>query len=466
MKILATSYTFDASLQTIDCSLFTSLESVLLITNVTDNEIIYNFSDPTLGGTLAGTVLTLTYDTTSMSDTDNLQIFVDDGTSAADVNLHAGDGTPITQTSGQVDVNIAGDGTGALQTIADNSDSIVASYFEQDSNQQATDKGIPLLVRRSDTLAALTDTDGDYTVPQVNADGAVYSEVVSSVLPAGAATAANQSTANGLLTTIDADTGNLPTIETNTDFGTVTGGGTETGALRVTIANNSTGVVSIDDNGSTVSIDDGAGSITIDGTVAVSGTVAVTDNSGSLTVDAPVTTPAFVRLSDGSAAISTLPVSLASVPSHAVTNAGTFAVQAAQSGTWTVQPGNTANTTPWLTSQTPVTSGGLSTYHLVSAASTNATSVKASAGQLYGYYIYNSNASARKVAFHNTSGTPTAGASVFFSLVIPPSSGANVAFPSGIAFSTGIGITTVTDLTDSGTTAVGASDLIINLFYK
>ncbi|MGE0463257.1 MAG: beta strand repeat-containing protein [Vicinamibacterales bacterium] len=34
----------------------------------------------------------------------------------------------------------------------------------------------------------------------------------------------------------------------------------------------------------------------------------------------------------------------------AVTNAGTFATQAAQSGTWTVQPGNTANTTPWLTS--------------------------------------------------------------------------------------------------------------------
>jgi hypothetical protein len=32
----------------------------------------------------------------------------------------------------------------------------------------------------------------------------------------------------------------------------------------------------------------------------------------------------------------TQPVSLASVPSHNVTNAGTFAVQAAQSGTWNV----------------------------------------------------------------------------------------------------------------------------------
>lgn len=149
-----------------------------------------------------------------------------------------------------------------------------------------------------------------------------------------------------------------------------------------------------------------------------------------------------------------------------ITNAGTFAVQAAQSGTWTVQPGNTANTTPWLVTQSPATSGGLTTFHLVSAATTNATNVKASAGQLYGYYIYNSNASARKVAFHNTSGTPTAGASVFFSIVIPPTAGANVSFASGIAFSSGIGITTVTGLADNDSAAVALNDLVINLFYK
>jgi len=53
----------------------------------------------------------------------------------------------------------------------------------------------------------------------------------------------------------------------------------------------------------------------------------VGDGGSSLTVDAPVTAPVFVRLSDGTNPIATLPVSLASVPSHAVTNAGTFAVQ-------------------------------------------------------------------------------------------------------------------------------------------
>lgn len=38
------------------------------------------------------------------------------------------------------------------------------------------------------------------------------------------------------------------------------------------------------------------------------------DGGNSLTVDAPVGTPVFVRLSDGAAAITTLPVSLASAP--------------------------------------------------------------------------------------------------------------------------------------------------------
>lgn len=55
--------------------------------------------------------------------------------------------------------------------------------------------------------------------------------------------------------------------------------------------------------------------------------VGINDSGNSITVDAPVATPVFVSLSDGTSAIATLPVSLASVPSHAVTNAGTFVVQ-------------------------------------------------------------------------------------------------------------------------------------------
>lgn len=57
----------------------------------------------------------------------------------------------------------------------------------------------------------------------------------------------------------------------------------------------------------------------------------------------------------GVASGTALPVSVATIPSHAVTNAGTFATQSAQSGTWTVQPGNTANTTAWKVDGSAVT---------------------------------------------------------------------------------------------------------------
>lgn len=73
----------------------------------------------------------------------------------------------------------------------------------------------------------------------------------------------------------------------------------------------------------------------------------IADGGNSITVDAPVGSPVFVRLSDGTNPIATLPVSgtfwqatqpvsMASVPSHAVTNSGTFSVQSSQTGTWTV----------------------------------------------------------------------------------------------------------------------------------
>lgn len=80
MKTLITNYSFNASAKTITFNGYTniSLDSILLITNVTTNTIIYNFADPTLGGTVLNNVLTLTYNTGSMSNTDRLQIYYDD----------------------------------------------------------------------------------------------------------------------------------------------------------------------------------------------------------------------------------------------------------------------------------------------------------------------------------------------------------------------------------------------------
>lgn len=55
-----------------------TLDSILLITNTADNTIIYNFADSARGAaSFSDGVLTLTYDTSSMSATDPLQIFFD-----------------------------------------------------------------------------------------------------------------------------------------------------------------------------------------------------------------------------------------------------------------------------------------------------------------------------------------------------------------------------------------------------
>lgn len=82
MKIIVDKYDygFSAANKTVtfaDNYLGLQLNEILLITNITNNTIIYQFNSSTLGGTLAGNVLTLTYNTASMSDYDQLQIVVD-----------------------------------------------------------------------------------------------------------------------------------------------------------------------------------------------------------------------------------------------------------------------------------------------------------------------------------------------------------------------------------------------------
>jgi hypothetical protein len=115
----------------------------------------------------------------------------------------------------------------------------------------------------------------------------------------------------------------------------------------------------------------------------------------------------------------------------------------------------------------PQIDGGLNTFHLVSAATTNVTSIKSTPGQVFGWYIYNSNAAARKVIFYNTNILPVAGTTpVLFSLMIPATSGANVFTSIGILFGIGIAIATTTGLADNDSAAVGLNDLIINIYFK
>jgi hypothetical protein len=333
--------------------------------------------------------------------------------------------------------------------------------------------------------------------------------------------------------------------------------------------------------------------------VSIASAVAVTDNSGSLTVDAPVATPVFVRLSDGAAAITTLPVSLASiptpsafnttfpsggiaiginngnlvsvstpsvtgdgnaganmlttglwgyngatwdrlrtdttnglwvnvktsasiavtgtfwqttqpvslasVPSHAVTNAGTFAVQAASTiadaanivegalADAAVTAGASGSISAKLRSisrdivanivlaagsnligrtvaDASAATGGIpSTARLLSAAGTSGdtTNVKASAGRIYAIQGANVATSARYLKLYNSASAPTAGSGTpVKTLYLPPSSAFAFDWPLGLTFATGIGYTLVTGSADNSSTSVTAADILaLNIDY-
>ena len=83
-KKLVYNYTFDASNQTLVIEGNYTLRQLVLITNVTDGAIIYNFADPSAGGSVVydslenETTITLEYNTTAMSDSDEIQILVDE----------------------------------------------------------------------------------------------------------------------------------------------------------------------------------------------------------------------------------------------------------------------------------------------------------------------------------------------------------------------------------------------------
>ena len=150
----------------------------------------------------------------------------------------------------------------------------------EDAVHASGDTGVLALAVRQAANAPLSGADGDYEPLQTDANGHLKVNVIDA-LPTGSNTigalTANQSVNTAQINGVAPSMGN---------------GASGTGVQRVTIANDSTGIVA-------------------------------------------------------------LTTSTAEVGN--VKNSGTFATQAAQSGTWTVQPGNTANTTAWKVDGSAVT---------------------------------------------------------------------------------------------------------------
>lgn len=123
---------------------------------------------------------------------------------------------------------------------------------------------------------------------------------------------------------------------------------------------------------------------------------------------------------------------------------------------------------PGYVASAPAASGGLSVYRNLSLVATG-VSVKGSAGQLYGYYLFNASASVRFVKLYDKASAPTVGSDTpVLTIPLPAGSGAHLGPGSanGIAFSLGIGIAATQLLADADTTAPAANDVVVNLFYK
>ena len=244
-------------------------------------------------------------------------------------------GTCIDDTNDAIRVNVVagGAGDGAIQdgvtstieaTVFDftnsnplavvlrdtNGDYVTAgggTQYTEDAVAAADPVGTALIMVRDDTPLAgsLTTLEGDNVAARGTNSGELYVKHVDAIPVtdnSGALTVDWAGTAppigagveaTALRVTIATDSTGLVSVDDNAGSLTVdnaalsvTGGGVEATALRVTIASDSTGLVSVDDNASSLTIDNAALSVTGGGVEATALRVTVaSDSTGVLSVD-------------------------------------------------------------------------------------------------------------------------------------------------------------------------------------
>jgi hypothetical protein len=257
------------------------------------------------------------------------------------------------------------------------------------------------------------------------------------------------------------------------------GGGVEANALRVTVASDSTGVLSVDDNG---------GSLTVDGTVTAN-LAAGTNNIGDVDVltvpadpfganaDAAATAGSTgsiqaklrlmtsqldaiqtaVQTLDNAISGSEMQVDVVGALPAGNNNVGDVDVASIAAGTNTI--GNVG--------VIPRTSGGLTIFRSLDIDETE-EEIKASAGQVFGWYFYNDGAAEVYVKFYNaTAANVTVGTTTpVLTIPVPAGAAANVFSSIGVAFGTAITVAATTAVADNDTTAPAANQVVGNVFYS
>lgn len=374
------------------------------------------------------------------SKTQRVTIATDDNNLAAMKTNLATLAGAVSGTELQVDI-VSGGGTGGTAetddgafTAGSGSGTPIMGFVSADTVDSG-DVGVVAMStdRRLHVDAQIVGQDADVTI----ADGG------NSITVDGTITANLSATDNAVLDQIDA----------NTDFGAVTGGGTETGALRVTLANNSTGVLSVDDNG---------GSLTVDGTVAAtqSGTWNVNNVSG--TVSLPTGAATAANQSTANTALSAIQTAVQTLDNAISGNEMQVDVVAAlPAGTNLI--GNVGIGVR--------TSGGTSIFRSIDLDESE-EQIKATAGQVYWIHAMNLSASTKFLKFYNATAASVTVGTTTPVLTIPLATqgdtngaGFTLSIPNGIAFSTAITVAATTGIADADTGAPGANEVVVNIGY-
>ncbi len=210
---------------------------------------------------------------------------------------------------------------------------------------------------------------GTAVIGHVIADSGSTTAVTGNVAVTGTFWQATQPVSIAAAVHVVADSGTITTVSTLTTITNVVHVDDNAGSL--TVDNNGTFVVQ-----ASIAAAQTLATVTTVGTVTtITNVVHVDDNAGSLTVDNSGTFAVQATLAaETTKVIGTVNVSAGQT--IAVTNTGTFAVQSSQSGTWTVQPGNTPNTTPWLANHLDpaATSGSITAADATVASTSNSIS--------------------------------------------------------------------------------------------
>ena len=120
----------------------------------------------------------------------------------------------------------------------------------------------------------------------------------------------------------------------------------------------------------------------------------------------------------------------------------------------------------WVT-LTPTTTSGCSIFRSIDLDETE-EEIKATAGNVYGYYVYNAAATAHYLKFYNaTAANTTVGTTTpVATFPIPATSAANVSFDNPMGFGTAITVAATTGLADADTGAPAANAVIVNILFK